>query len=67
MFAIFSHLFFVIFTGMVLAGSVRSIIEGVYVVDNIKQRKKYKHSNLQFFLMCFTFNGLRQLCTYQLD
>jgi hypothetical protein len=41
-FTIITHLFFAIFTGALIASSVRSIVEGVYVVDQIKKKKMFK-------------------------
>jgi len=55
---------FTIFTGGLIASSIRSIIEGAYVVDTIKSNKAWKYSNFKLFKMCFTLTGLRTLCIF---
>jgi hypothetical protein len=40
-----TSILFAIFTGALLASSIRSIIEGAYIVDTIKKKKAWRYKN----------------------
>ncbi len=57
-----SGLFFMVFTAGLLASSFRSIVLGIYTVDEIKKVKQPAFSNKELRMMWFSGTGRRRLC-----
>lgn len=55
--AICSSLFGAILTGGLLSGCFRSIIQGVYTVEELKKIKTIKYTNSQLRCMWFSSTG----------
>jgi len=60
--ALISSIYFLIFTGLLLAGSIRSIFLGIYSVEELKKEKKAEYSNWEMARLWFSSAGRRTLC-----
>ncbi len=60
--ALASSIYFLIFTGLLLAGSIRSIFLGIYTVEEMKKEKKAEYTNWEMARLWFSSAGRRTLC-----
>ena len=60
--ALVTSIYFLIFTGLLLAGSIRSIFLGIYTVEELKKEKKAEYTNWEMARLWFSSAGRVTLC-----
>lgn len=55
--ALISGTYFAIFTGLLLAGSIRSVFLGIYTVEELKREKAAEYTNWEMARLWFSSAG----------